>query len=417
MQDAAALTPSVDFSLLWLIPALPLLGAAVNGMFGLHLSRRFGPRINHLIAIALPTASFVIATVGFFLLRHQIHLHETSHGSEGALALSQNLFPFIHVGLLDADLAFWLDPLSAVMALVVTGVGTLIHVYSIGYMAGDDGYWRFFAYLNLFMAAMLTLVLGDNFLVMFIGWEGVGLCSYLLIAFWYRDKANAIAGNKAFIVNRVGDFGFVLGMALLFWALMGNHTGSMFMGANQRGAATFATDGYRTGYYGAHRVTDLESHELCAQYGGSPEFCTFASLDDETTAVPARGSLAETTKPPQCPPAAVSPSASARPARRPPRACASTRCAPACTRTTHSGPKTVPAPKPSWGCRSSCSSACCSSWVQPARAPRSPCTCGYPTPWPDPHPCRRSSTPPPWSPPVSTWWPAAAFFSRSRPRR
>jgi NADH-quinone oxidoreductase subunit L len=306
MQDAAALTPSVEFNLLWLIPALPLLGAAVNGLFGLHLSRRFGPRINHRIAIALPTVSFVVATIGFFLLRHQIQLHETSHGSDGALALSQNLFPFIHVGLLDADLAFWLDPLSAVMALVVTGIGTLIHVYSIGYMAGDDGYWRFFAYLNLFMAAMLTLVLGDNFLVMFIGWEGVGLCSYLLISFWYRNKANATAGNKAFIVNRVGDFGFVLGMALLFWGLMGNHTGSMFVGADHRGAATFATDGYRTGYYGAHRITDLERDELCAQYGGSPDFCTFASLGDEPGAVPARGSLAERFRPArQAPPTSL----------------------------------------------------------------------------------------------------------------
>jgi NADH-quinone oxidoreductase subunit L len=116
-------------------------------------------------------------------------------------------------------MAFLVDPLSAVMILVVTGIGGLIHIYSIGYMHEDKAFWRFFAYLNLFTAAMLTLVLGDNVLLMFVGWEGVGLCSYALIGFWYQDQNNARAGNKAFIVNRVGDFGFVLGMFLLFWSL------------------------------------------------------------------------------------------------------------------------------------------------------------------------------------------------------
>ncbi len=111
------------------------------------------------------------------------------------------------------------DPLSAVMILIVTGIGGLIHIYATGYMHDDKAFWRFFAYLNLFTAAMLTLVLGDNLLVLFVGWEGVGLCSYALIGFWYTDHANARAGNKAFIVNRVGDFGFVLGMFLLFWSL------------------------------------------------------------------------------------------------------------------------------------------------------------------------------------------------------
>ena len=105
------------------------------------------------------------------------------------------------------------------MILVVTGIGGLIHIYAIGYMHDDKAYWRFFAYLNLFTAAMLTLVLGDSLLLMFVGWEGVGLCSYALIGFWYQDHNNARAGNKAFIVNRVGDFGFVLGMFLLFWSL------------------------------------------------------------------------------------------------------------------------------------------------------------------------------------------------------
>src|ERR1041385_4778181 len=116
-------------------------------------------------------------------------------------------------------MAFLIDPLSAVMILVVTGIGGLIHIYATGYMHEDKAFWRFFAYLNLFTAAMLILVTADSMLIMFVGWEGVGLCSYALIGFWYTDHANARAGNKAFIVNRVGDFGFVLGIFLLFWTL------------------------------------------------------------------------------------------------------------------------------------------------------------------------------------------------------
>ena len=114
-----------------------------------------------------------------------------------------------------------LDPLSMMMVLIITFVGTLIHVYSVGYMADEPSYWRFFAYLNLFVFSMLLLVLGDNFVVMFFGWEGVGLCSYLLIGFWYTDIEKAKAGMKAFVVNRVGDFGFILGLFLLFWSLGG----------------------------------------------------------------------------------------------------------------------------------------------------------------------------------------------------
>src|ERR671931_376391 len=146
---------------LWLIPTLPLAGAAVNGLFGRRLSR---PIIN-------------LVAVGF-------------------------------------DLA--VDRLSAVMLLVVTGVGTLIHIYAVGYMSHEGGYYRFFAYLNLFMFFMLTLVLGANFLILFVGWEGVGLCSYLLIGFYFLEKFAGDAGKKAFIVNRIGDFGFSLAMFLVF---------------------------------------------------------------------------------------------------------------------------------------------------------------------------------------------------------
>ena len=122
----------------------------------------------------------------------------------------------MRVGDFSADVGFLLDPLSAVMILVVTGVGFLIHVYSVGYMAHDASFRRFFLYLNLFTFAMLTLVLADNFLLMFVGWEGVGLCSYLLIGFWYERPSAAEAGKKAFIVNRIGDFGFLLGVLTLF---------------------------------------------------------------------------------------------------------------------------------------------------------------------------------------------------------
>ena len=132
--------------------------------------------------------------------------------------LIDRLYTWINLGSLKVDMAFWVDPLSAVMILVVTGVGGLIHIYATGYMHEDKAFWRFFAFLNLFTAAMLILVTADNLLLMFVGWEGVGLCSYALIGFWYQDHNNARAGNKAFIVNRVGDFGFMLGMFLLFWS-------------------------------------------------------------------------------------------------------------------------------------------------------------------------------------------------------
>jgi NADH-quinone oxidoreductase subunit L len=128
----------------------------------------------------------------------------------------QTFFDWMVTGDLKISWAFQLDQLSMIMVLVITGVGTLIHIFSIGYMRDDPGYPRFFAYLNLFVAFMLVLVLGANYPVMFVGWEGVGLCSYLLIGFWFSEKANADAGKKAFIVNRIGDFGFLIAMFLLF---------------------------------------------------------------------------------------------------------------------------------------------------------------------------------------------------------
>ncbi|HEV8343149.1 MAG TPA: NADH-quinone oxidoreductase subunit L [Candidatus Binatia bacterium] len=193
----------------WIV-FLPLLGAVVNGLLGAQLQKRLGKRAISLIACAPVLGAFLISVVAFW---HLLALEPEQR------FLIDRLYPWLSLGSLKVDVAFWIDPLSAVMILVVTGIGGLIHIYSIGYMHEDKSYWRFFAFLNLFTFAMLLLVLGDNLLLMFVGWEGVGLCSYALIGFWYQDHVNTTAGNKAFIVNRVGDFGFVLGIFLIFWTL------------------------------------------------------------------------------------------------------------------------------------------------------------------------------------------------------
>src|SRR6266850_16779 len=192
----------------WIV-FLPLLGAIVNGVLGAKIQKRLGKGAIAIIACAPVVVAFILAVNAFFVLK----------GLEPEKRfLIDNLYRWIDLGSLQVDMAFLIDPLSAVMILVVTGIGGLIHIYATGYMHDDNAFWRFFAYLNLFTAAMLTLVLGDSLLLLFVGWEGVGLCSYALIGFWYTDHNNARAGNKAFIVNRVGDFGFVLGMFLLFWS-------------------------------------------------------------------------------------------------------------------------------------------------------------------------------------------------------
>jgi NADH-quinone oxidoreductase subunit L len=194
----------VNVGYLWLIPALPLLGVLFNATLG----ARLGRDAVRVIAPGVVGLAFAIACAAFAdLLGH--------HG----VTLVDRVYPWIHAGPVQLDVAFAFDPLSAVMVLVVTGVGFLIHVYSTGYMAEDADYARYFTYLNLFTFAMLLLVLADNLALLFVGWEGVGLCSYLLIGFWYEKNENANAGKKAFIVNRVGDAGFLLGLFLLFWSL------------------------------------------------------------------------------------------------------------------------------------------------------------------------------------------------------
>jgi NADH-quinone oxidoreductase subunit L len=191
---------------LWLIPILPLAGAAINGLLGKRSSRR-----------AVTTIALVFSGAAFAMA-----LWVTMRFSSLALPYHENLAHWIRSGSFTVDFAFYLDQLSLVMLLVVSGVGFLIHIYSVGYMWDDPSYYRFFSYLNLFMFFMLTLVLADNYLVMFIGWEGVGLASYLLIGFWFTKDSAAAAGKKAFIVNRIGDFGFLIALFLLI-----KHFGSL----------------------------------------------------------------------------------------------------------------------------------------------------------------------------------------------
>jgi len=191
---------------LWVIPILPLAGAAINGFFG----RRSSKRAISAVALVFCGAAFAMA------------LFLAASFSSAAAPYYFDLAHWIRSGNFQVDFSFYLDQLSLVMLLVVTGVGFLIHIYSVGYMWDDNGYYRFMSYLNLFMFFMLTLVLAKNYLVMFIGWEGVGLASYLLIGFWFTKDSAAAAGKKAFIVNRIGDFGFLIALFLMI-----RHFGSL----------------------------------------------------------------------------------------------------------------------------------------------------------------------------------------------
>ena len=191
---------------LWLIPVLPLAGAAINGFLGKRSSRT-----------AVSTVGLVFSGAAFAWA-----LSVALRFSSVDLPYQEFVAHWIRSGGFSADFALYLDQLSLVMLLVVTGVGFLIHIYSVGYMWDDPSYYRFFAYLNLFMFFMLTLILANNYLLMFIGWEGVGLASYLLIGFWFTKDSAASAGKKAFIVNRIGDFGFLIGLFLII-----QHFGSL----------------------------------------------------------------------------------------------------------------------------------------------------------------------------------------------
>src|SRR2546428_8375519 len=199
--------------LIWLIPLFPAAGFVINGLFG----KRMSKTVVGVIACGLVFISFVFSVGAVYQLlqldsahrTHTVRLYEWINAGPARTAEG----PVVRF---TVDWAFLLDPLSSVMVLVVTGIGFLIHVYSIGYMHEEDGFYRFFAYMNLFMFSMLTLVLGNNYLMMFIGWEGVGLCSYLLIGYYFHKKSAGDAAKKAFVVNRVGDWGFSIGIMLIF---------------------------------------------------------------------------------------------------------------------------------------------------------------------------------------------------------
>ncbi len=189
--------------LVWLIPVFPLIGFLINGL----LARKFPERAIGWIGALSVGASFVVALLIFF---------EVIGLDPGSRSVQKVVYTWILSGDLNVPIGFLVDPLSLIMMMVVSGVGFIIHVYSIGYMHGEWGFRRYFAYLNLFVFNMLILVCANNFLLMFVGWEGVGLCSYLLIGYYYEKQSASDAGKKAFVVNRVGDFGFLLGMFLIY---------------------------------------------------------------------------------------------------------------------------------------------------------------------------------------------------------
>jgi NADH-quinone oxidoreductase subunit L len=231
---------------LWVIPLLPLAGAAINGLLG----RRFKNAMVSAIALFFTAVSFAWAAWAVYTAwpGGPVHLPYTeTHGN------------WIWTSVFSAPLGFYLDQLAMIMVLVVTGIGFLIHIYSVGYMAHEGGYYRFFAYLNLFMFFMLTLVLANNYLLMFVGWEGVGLASYLLIGFYIHKDSAANAGKKAFIVNRIGDFAFLIGMFLLI-----QHFGTLnfdgVFGALQNSAKYPA----ETGAWGV-----LTAIALCLMFGAT----------------------------------------------------------------------------------------------------------------------------------------------------
>ncbi|WP_394849149.1 NADH-quinone oxidoreductase subunit L [Pendulispora brunnea] len=232
MKLLESLFPSNDFSLIAVILGMPLLGAFINGIWG----RRLGKPAVKMMTLTAVGVSFIASLIAFLLLDHAAHGGEHSH-----TRLYFTAWEWMHTNggragsVVNIDLKFSIDALNGVMMLIVTGVGFLIHLYATSYMENDPGYHRFFAYLNLFIFSMLVLILGDNLPVLFVGWEGVGLCSYLLIGFWYEHMPNAAAGKKAFIANRIGDFGLICAMFLLV-----HYTGALDWTGIQNNASILA---------------------------------------------------------------------------------------------------------------------------------------------------------------------------------
>jgi NADH-quinone oxidoreductase subunit L len=243
-------------TLLWAVALLPLLGFVVNGLAAFAAPDR--KSIPTVVGPATVGMAFLIAAVNFLGMR----------GADLHGPVIETYWQWIAVGGLHIDAAFQLDSLSMLMTLIITGVGFLIHVFSVGYMREDPGYARYFAYLNLFVFFMLLLVLGSSFPVMFVGWEGVGLCSYLLIGFWFTDRAKADAGKKAFIVNRIGDFGFLVAMFMLY-----SNIGSLdFVNVFEQAPATFA--------YGGAAVTAITLFLFLGAVGKSAQIPLYTWLPD-----------------------------------------------------------------------------------------------------------------------------------------
>ena len=240
----------------WLLLAFPLFGAAV-----LLLGGRRTNRWGHLLGVAMPVAAFVYGMIAFFSL-----LGDTDRSQD------QHLYTWIAVGHFQANVSLLVDPLSICFVLLITGVGSLIHIYSIGYMAHDTDRRRFFGYMNLFLAAMLLLVLADNYLVLYVGWEGVGLASYLLIGFWQYRPAAAVAAKKAFVVNRVGDFGLTLAIFLMFSEFGTTSFTGVFGSVHSGGSGVATALGFLLllGACGKSAQVPLQSWLLDAMEGPTP---------------------------------------------------------------------------------------------------------------------------------------------------
>jgi NADH-quinone oxidoreductase subunit L len=241
----------LSFDALFLIPLLPLIGALINGLLG----RRLDRGLVTIVALSTVLGAFAITLIAAITMLDK------------GLPLEDRLWTWMQVGRFTVDLTFGLDALSATLMLVVTGVGFLIHVYSVGYMQDDPSYARYFAYLNLFIFAMSVLVLGRSLPVMFVGWEGVGLASYLLIGFWYADEAKAKAGRKAFVVNRIGDFGFLIGIFTLF-GLFGSADFVELQKASAEGIKNI-DEVLRTGIFAGHTVGGVITFACLALFVGA----------------------------------------------------------------------------------------------------------------------------------------------------
>src|SRR3954469_11947065 len=257
-QAPAYAPPTGVFHLIWLLVALPAASAAV-----LLLGGRRTNGWGHLLGCATPVASFVLAVALFFDL--------VSNGS-GERQVDQHLFTWIPVAGFHAEANLLLDPLSLCFVLLITGVGSLIHIYSIGYMEHDPDRRRFFGELNLFVAAMLLLVLADNFLLLYVGWEGVGLASYLLIGFWSYKPSAAVAAKKAFLVNRVGDVGLSLAIMLMFATFGAVSFSGVFSGVSRAQSGTVTAIGLLLllGACGKSAQAPLQSWLLDAMEGPTP---------------------------------------------------------------------------------------------------------------------------------------------------